>query len=107
LGVGGGAPIENLHIGPLIDNVENTPAESAVVYPNPGNGIIRILDPAFTGKQIRYQAFNSTGELIRSGVGETSEGMAIDISDQPSGLYFIILENTPVRITLKYILIKK
>jgi len=104
---GWGWAIENLHIGPLIDNVDNTPAESAVVYPNPGNGIIRILDPAFAGKQISYQVYNSTGALIRSGVGETSEEIVIDIADQPSGLYFIVLENTPVRKTMKYILIRK
>jgi len=103
---GWGWAIEDLHIGPLVDNVELPPAESAIIFPNPGSGFIRINDPDFSGKRIRYTVFSSTGIRVKTGRDNPDESLFLDISDQPSGIYFILIENPPVRKTLRYLLIK-
>lgn len=103
---GWGWVIQDFHIGPLIDNVANTAAEKAALYPNPGKGIIRITDPSIAGKQLRYHVFNSTGNMTDSGYIDAGEMLTIDISDNPSGIYLIVLDMGQTRKTLKYILIK-
>jgi hypothetical protein len=103
---GWGWVIEDLHIGPVIDNVEKTNYESAVVFPNPGKGMIRINDPELMGKKIWYDIYNSIGTHIKTGIDDGSQVMTIDITEQSPGVYFIILHNDMVRKTLKYLLIK-
>ena len=103
---GWGWVIEDFHIGPLIDNIENPGSETAIIYPNPGEGVIRIKDAELAGRKIRYEVYNSTGTRIKTGIDDGSEVMTLDISGQPSGVYFIILDNTLSRKILKYILIE-
>jgi hypothetical protein len=103
---GWGWVIEDLHIGPVVDNVEKTNYESAVVFPNPGKGMIRINDPELMGKKIWYDIYNSIGTRIKTGIDDGSQVMTIDITEQSPGVYFIILHNDMVRKTFKYLLIK-
>jgi hypothetical protein len=103
---GWGWVIEDFHIGPLIDNVEKTNYESAVVFPNPGKGVIRINDPELMGKKIWYDIYNSIGTRIKTGIDDGSQLMTLDITDQSPGVYFIVIHNDMVRKTLKYLLIK-
>jgi hypothetical protein len=103
---GWGWAIEDFHIGPLIDRVEITSYETAIVYPNPGKGLFKIKDPEITGRQIRYEVYNSSGVRIKTDIADGSEELTIDISGQPSGLYFIIIHSAAGNKVYKYTLIK-
>ncbi len=103
---GWGWVIEDFHIGPLIDRIEKTSYETAVVYPNPGKGLLTIKDPEINGKQFRYDVYNSSGARIKTGLADDTEVLTIDISDQASGLYFIVLQSPKGNKVLKYTLIK-
>jgi hypothetical protein len=103
---GWGWAIDNLQIGPVIDQVENTGFETAIAYPNPGNGSIMIKNPENPGMPFRYDIYNSTGARIMSGLTEGSEVLTIDISGQPQGIYFIILHRNNIRKIIKYVLLE-
>ncbi len=103
---GWGWVIEDFHIGPLIDRIEKTNYEPAIVYPNPGKGLLMIRDTEISGRQFRYDVYNSSGARIKTGLADGSEILTIDISDQPSGMYFIVLHRATGNSVLKYTLIK-
>ncbi len=106
---GWGWAIQDLHIGPLIDNVEDIIYQPLIIYPNPGNGLITIKQ---TGESVlnrtRYSVFNSAGICIITDNANTDGGeeINIDISHHPSGLYMIVLFRDDDIMTLKYNLIK-
>jgi hypothetical protein len=107
---GWGWVIEDLKINPLINAVETVYSDkSIVVYPNPGQGLLRIRSDsvgAGSGKPIRYTVYTASGFSVQDGylTGETEN--TIDISDHPSGLYIIMLNVDGRIITVKYSLLK-
>jgi len=107
---GWGWVIEDLKIHPLVSAVEPVYSDkSIVVYPNPGQGLIRISsdsEGAGNGKPIRYTVYTASGFSVQDGylTGETEN--TIDISDHPSGLYIIMLNVDGRIITVKYSLLK-
>jgi len=104
---GWGWGIEDLHIGPLIDNVENISYQQPVIYPNPGKGLITIRQAEGPNmKPVRFSIFNSTGTCLMNGNAEGGEEIIIDITGYPSGIYFIVLYNDYGIRTLKYSLIR-
>jgi hypothetical protein len=104
---GWGWIIEDLHIGPLIDQVEEFSYIPFVIYPNPGNGLIRLRqnENEFI-RPVRYSVFNSTGTCIINGMTTGGEEPEIDISGHSSGLYFIVFYFDSGIRTVKYSLIK-
>jgi hypothetical protein len=104
---GWGWCIENLHIGPVIDNVNEITISPAVIWPNPGRGIINLrIPPGTTPGPLKYSVFNATGTCILTRFTDGSPETTVDISSYPSGIYFIVF-NQGTRIhTLKYNLIK-
>lgn len=103
---GWGWAIDDLQIGPVINQIENTGFETAVAYPNPGNGLVIIENPENPGMPFRYDIYNSTGTRIMTGLTEGSEVLTLDLSGQPQGMYFIILYRNNVRRIVKYVLIR-
>jgi hypothetical protein len=103
---GWGWAIEDFHIGPVIDQIENTAFETAVAYPNPGKGLVMIKNPESAGIPYRYDIYNSTGTTIMTGLTESSDILTIDITDQPQGIYFIVLQRNNNRRIIKYVLVK-
>jgi hypothetical protein len=104
---GWGWGIEDLHIGPLIDNVENISYQQPVIYPNPGKGLITIRQTEGPNlKPVRFSIFNSTGTCLMNSITDGGEETIIDITGYPSGIYFIILYDDYGIRTLKYSLIK-
>lgn len=106
---GWGWVIEDLNIGSLIDAVKEVTSQPVRVYPNPGNGLIRVssgVPGQDSYRTFRYKVFNASGICIKddnlSGYSET----LVDISDFPSGMYFIILYLDDGIKTIKYSLIK-
>jgi hypothetical protein len=104
---GWGWVIEDLHIGPLVNNVDDINYQPLIVYPNPGNGVIKIKQPDGYGiKPFKYSVFNSTGILINSGLTDGGAETEISISGSSSGLYFIVLYLDDGIRTVKYTLIR-
>jgi hypothetical protein len=104
---GWGWCIEDLHIGPLIDNVEDISMPQTVIYPNPGNGRVTIRQIGeLAQKPLKYSIFNSTGTRLITDYTDGSDDMSIDISAYPSGIYLIVLYRENGIQTLKYYLIK-
>jgi hypothetical protein len=106
---GWGWVIEDLKINPLIDAVTEIENHPVNVYPNPGNGIIKIsIDiPGIENfKPLHYTIFNAAGICL---VNTTTSGYSetlVNISDYPAGMYVIVLYLDDGIKTIKYSLIK-
>ena len=103
---GWGWGIEDLHIGPLIDNVEEISIQKPVIYPNPGNGVITIRRLAGKHHGVSYSIYNFTGTLLKSGRSDSGEIININISEYTSGIYFIILHDDAGSQVFKYIMVR-
>lgn len=69
------------------------------IYPNPTNGYINIVNEELS----LISVYNLSGNLILQ--SESDENIIkLDMSDQPSGMYFIEVQNTKGRKTSKFIL---
>lgn len=102
---GWGWAIEDLHIGPVIDGIDDTESVSPVIYPNPGAGYLTISQMEGENTQpVKYSIYNSTGSIVRQGISEGGREIKIDISECPAGLYLIVLNQSNGIRTLKYIL---
>jgi hypothetical protein len=106
---GWGWIIEDLNVNAFIDAVENVHTDiSAVAYPNPGPGLIRISSDEISQSRqpVRYSIYNTSGMLVKSGNLESKAESVIDISDRQPGLYIIVLNGDGWLKTIKYSLIK-
>jgi len=103
---GWGWVIQDFHIGPLIDNVEELTVEPAYIYPNPGKGVMMVKYPELAGKEFRYDIYNTSGSLIKSGIAGGAEPAQLNITGQPSGMYFIVIRHSAGYRVLKYTLIR-
>ena len=106
---GWGWVIEDLKINPLVDAVEKVVDKPFKIYPNPGNGIIKIDANGYTlesKKPLHYSVFNSVGVcVINDRILENSEN-TIDISGYSNGIYIITLNLDIGKKTILYSLIK-
>ncbi|HET8964486.1 MAG TPA: T9SS type A sorting domain-containing protein [Chitinophagales bacterium] len=86
-----------------IVNIENglNSVNQFTVYPNPGIGEFTIS--GITDRNTQIQVFNQLGELIFSETKLVSGDYTINISNQPSGIYFIKLSSDAISETLKVI----
>lgn len=104
---GWGWVIEDLHIGPMINSIEEIPSRQPVIFPNPGEGIITIRqDESLAYSSVKFSVFNITGTCLRKGFTEGAQDFNIDISSYPPGLYFIVLNHARGVSTMRYTLIK-
>ena len=104
---GWGWVIDDLQIGPLIDDIADINYQQHIIYPNPGNGLINIRNISNTsGKPVKYNIYNAAGSCIITGFTSGAETDLIDISGFTSGIYFIVLNGDQGIRTLKYSLIK-
>lgn len=105
---GWGWAIDDLNIKSVAAGVSSVYASDFHLYPNPGNGHIKI-DPGETafGLQMTYYVINAAGVRIQEGKVSAGSMNSIDISNQPSGLYLIILKSDNKIRTVKYSLIKE
>lgn len=104
---GWGWAIDDLSITSVATPVEKIFSYPVRVYPNPGNGLIKI-DPGEIayGKLVPFKIFNSTGSQIFSGNLNGGSLNTIDITNQSTGLYIIVLYKDGGIMTIKYSLIK-
>lgn len=106
---GWGWVIEDLKINPLIDDVGKTSYLPLTIFPNPGNGVIKInsdFQGTKSSKPVLYSVFNSSGICIKSDHFTGGTESIIDISGSSSGLYIIVIYLDDGIKTIKYSLIK-
>jgi len=77
-------------------NINNTKDEELVIYPNPVNDIINISN---VNSNSSINIYNTSGHLIKTQEAISTK-MAIDISDQPNGVY-IVKNGTQVQRVIK------
>ena len=83
------------------DFIDETAANDIMVYPNPANDVITIVETFPETSQISdFQIVNILGETVLSGP-ITSESMQIDVSNLPSGLYLLKIADKSVKIVVK------
>ena len=73
-------------------------AGSLQVYPNPTEGLVQIRWPGRA--QARYRILDQTGRIVKAGVME-SEKTVVELTDLPSGLYILELEEGSVLLRRK------
>jgi hypothetical protein len=106
---GWGWAIEDLKINPLIDNIENTYTDQLALYPNPGNGLIRLIDyqsVSNSGRTKKVSVYNSSGVCLIDNQKADDSGILIDISNYSNGIYIIVLYRDDGIKSFKYSLIK-
>jgi hypothetical protein len=107
---GWGWTIEDLDIRPFTDDVTKISDENDwSIYPNPGNGIIRLRsgeDLTNTSKTLHYSILDASGICIKSDILPGQSENVIDFSGHPSGIYFIILTRDDWLKTIRYCLIR-
>jgi len=104
---GWGWGIEDFHIGPLIDYVDDVTIGRPVIFPNPGNGFLSVrMHEGSESKPIRYNVFSSAGILLLDGITGAGDIKYIDISGYPNGIYLIVFRNASGNQVLKYSLIR-
>jgi hypothetical protein len=106
---GWGWVIEDLKISPLVDAISETTTQKIKVYPNPGNGIIKISTEIYDNgnfKPLHYDVFNAAGIRLINAATSGSGGILINISDYPPGMYIIVLYLEKGIKTFKYSLTK-
>ncbi len=106
---GWGWVIDDLQISPLVDAIEDVRHDPVYIYPNPGQGLIRINkgdSDNYSSKPVRYNIFNSMGICVVSDFITTDSDTVADISRFPAGMYIIVLYRDDGIMTFKYYLIR-
>jgi len=104
---GWGWAIDELFIKAITSSSEKTLATPAKIWPNPGNGLFTVdlgSHQANGITSIKISDFN--GRIVRSIPDVRDATVQIDISHQPSGIYYIIINSGGSVSSVKYLLIK-
>lgn len=104
---GWGWVIQDLKIGPLINDIKDHSIDDVHIYPNPGNGLVNLTrsEAEITEFRIKYSVYNSLGACLKTDYTGNGDRI-IDISDMPEGFYIIILDSGNKAESFKYLLIK-
>lgn len=73
---------------------------NTTVYPNPSSGIFTLTSAVTEGS---IAVYNLVGEIVSTSINSTSGNKTIDLSDQPDGIYFILISNEEETITERVI----
>jgi hypothetical protein len=69
-----------------------------IVFPNPSEGIFNVQIGDFASNKLKVEVVNMSGNIIYSNFNKGSSSLSINISDQPSGVYFVkLITNTEQR----------
>jgi hypothetical protein len=85
----------------LVGVIEPEPLQEFTIYPNPSDGLFYI---GTTSQTIRAEVFNSIGKQI---VILSDINKAIDLSEQPDGVYLVKLVNNNNESMVRRIVLKK
>jgi len=90
---GWGWSIDDLSIKSVAAGTDDVDIPGFRLFPNPGNGIMRIITDEQAGKELSYDVINLNGVSVRKGTISGGNENIIDIADQPPGLYIILMKN--------------
>ncbi len=77
------------------------------IYPNPGNGIIRLSGSAFENNHRKtIRVFDMNGKMVFEQDGITSSDFNINLGNQPVGIYLVQLTDNRLVQSVKYQLIR-
>ena len=77
------------------DNIDINTAENFCIYPNPAANIVNVK----TDNNYELAIFNTTGEEVKH-IYANQGTMAIDISDLPNGMYFVVVDGCAKKLTI-------
>lgn len=104
---GWGWAIDDLAINPLVDEAEEINSSDLIIFPNPGNGIVKIMSGSgYDFQPVRLSVFNYAGMCIKQETLLVDGTVILDISGNPSGLYMIVINDGRSIKTIKYNLLK-
>ncbi len=106
---GWGWVIEDLKINPLIDAVESTYSDQLALYPNPGDGLVSLIDyrsGSSSGRPIKVSVYSSSGICLIDKRNTNDTGVLVDISSYANGIYIIVLYRDDGIKTFKYSLVR-
>lgn len=83
--------ISRFDLDSFTKTVENSTAKGAfIVFPNPTNNLIYVSSLHEPTVPFSFELYNSVGQLIQdSGVGNIGASRSLNIGNQPSGIYFL------------------
>jgi hypothetical protein len=82
--------------------VENAPAEDAyIIVPNPNNGKFTIADKYRNNFLCTVRVLNTLGETVKEVM--MTDGIGIDLSDQPKGVYLVMIESESGLVTKRVV----
>ena len=90
----------------FIDGVKDESSlEQIQLYPNPTHGIFHIATASLIGEQSVIIVKNTTGQTIKTWkTDNTSERQIVDISNQKSGVYFVVIQSGNQTVTRRIVL---
>jgi len=94
-----------------LNNLEDTPENSFTIYPNPSGGQFNMQYTLLKSSDVQVHVFNADGELIQSPVNIKSQHggqyrIPLDLTEQPAGVYVIMLIENGKKITRQLIVTK-
>jgi hypothetical protein len=104
---GWGWAVEELKISPLVDEVEVTPLSGLTLYPNPGNGRLKVnFGDSYNGEPVRIRIFSLYGSCILDEVVSSADPFTPDLTAYPTGIYLILVDHRGKTGSIKYNLVK-
>ena len=99
---GWGWAVDDLSIKSVASAIPDISDPGFKIYPNPGNGIIKIDGKETSTMNVSYNVISISGRVVKNGILHVSEESIIDISGEPPGLYLILLKSGNRIRTVKY-----
>lgn len=102
--------LHNSNVGINEQNASQNESINAVVYPNPGNGIITLSANLLSDKSLQMNVMDVTGKIVHSfneqKISAGNNSVQLDVSDLSNGIYFIKVFDKSVSQTVKMIISK-
>ena len=86
---GWGWAVDDLSIKSVASAIPDIADPGFRIYPNPGNGVIRIDGEESSAMNVNYNVISISGRVVKNGILRVNEESIIDISGEPPGLYII------------------
>lgn len=99
---GWGWAVDDLSIKSVAADVPKTEFTGTTLFPNPGSGLMKVYQAESSGKETDYQVLNIMGMKVKTGKVIPGTSGFIDISDQPPGIYIIVVGTGSSVISFKY-----
>lgn len=90
----------------MIEGVDNSVENSIQLFPNPTNSKLSVQMNKISGEKVNIQLVNTLGNVVNHWNDyqvEKDNSLVLDLTDQPSGIYYLIISNDNLQIRKKLI----